>query len=248
MFGYEYIDKMAGHSCEVLPLSEINNDDGGPYLQLTRADDATLPAGFLRLWQGDGQHWIDRMIHFRLQSDPVDTQLFFLFGRSDSAMPHFHAQVVQFAPDACVYNADFLPRLDPVEHPDYFTEVFTPLNKPYWKAISDTANICALAPASPAIATYLSDWSIGTGRPTNKAELERVTPQIDAFLDYCLQLGTNLSYTNIDTEATRERNRKHLDIFFSDKLDPRAWKGVYSVIGEEAGKQIKQIFKTDILD
>jgi len=180
------------------------------------------------------------------QSNALDTQLFFLFGRSDTCMPHFHAQVVQFAPEACVFNADYLPRLDPVDHPEYFTEVFAPITKPYWKAINDTDNICALAPANPAIAAYLSPWSIGCGRPTTRAELDRVAPQIDAFLAHYLTLAGQLAYQGPDAGSLRERDHHHLDLFFADQLDPRAWKGVYGVIGEDIGHRIKDIVKSEL--
>ena len=231
-----------------MAFTERTGDTGGPRMTLTNAHDAEIPAGFLRLWIAADDSHIDRMIHFRLQSDPVDTQLFFLFGRSDSVMPHFHAQVVQFSADACVFNADWLPRLDPIEHPDYYTTVFNPLNKAYWKAINDRNNLCALAPANPAIAVFLSPWSIGVGRPTDKAELDRVAPNILEFLDHGLKLAHELQFPPPDREYLRQRDQKHLDCFFADTLDPRAWKGVYHVIGEEAGQRAKQIFKTSLRD
>ena len=246
MFGFEYITNLIGRTLASQALEELENDSGGPFMPLSRSDDPSTGAGALRLWRGTGDSLIDRMVHFRLISDPVDTQLFFLFGRSDSCLPHFHAQVVQFGPDACVFNADFLPRLDPVDHPGYFTEVFAPINKPYWKAINDTQNICALAPANPAIAAYLSPWSIGCGRPTTRTELDRVAPQIDAFLTHYLDLAGRLAYRGPDTDTLRDRDRRHLDLFFADQLDPRAWKGVYGVIGEDVGRRVKDIFKSEL--
>ena len=245
-FGLSFIEKLIERSKASVAFTEINDEAGGARMTLSNVNDTDSPAGFLRLWVAeDGSH-IDRMIHFRLQSDPVDTQLFFLFGRSDSVMPHFHAQVVQFSPEACVFNADWLPRLDPIEHPDYYAAVFGPITKAYWKAINDHNNICALAPANPAIAVFLSPWSIGVGRPTDKAELDRVSPNILAFHDHCLRLSHELAYPAPDKGYLKQRDKKHLDIFFDDKLDPRAWKGVYNVIGEKTGQQIKQIFKTDL--
>ena len=211
-------------------------------------NDEAQTAGTLRLWRAADDSLIDRMVHFRLTSAPVDTQLFFLFGRTTTPMPHFHGQVVQFAPDACVFNADFLPRLDIVDHPGYFEEVFSPLSKPYWKAINDTDNICALAPASPMIAAYLSPWTIGCGRPTNRAELERVGPQIETFVDHYLKLAGELTYTDVDAAVLQSRDRRHLERFFADELDPRAWKGVYDVIGQDAGHQVKTIFRTPLRD
>lgn len=246
MFGFDFVNSLIDRTLSSQAPEELGGEAGGPFMALSRADDPSADAGTVRLWRGTADSLIDRMIHFRLRSDPVDTQLFFLFGRRESPMPHFHAQVVQFGPDACVFNADFLPRLDPVDHPDYFTEVFAPITKPYWKAINDKNNICALAPANPAIAAYLSPWSIGCGRPTNRAELDRVAPLIDAFLTHYLDLAGRLAYTGSSAEQLRDRDRRHLDLFFADRLDPRAWKGVYSVIGEDVGRRIKDIFTTQL--
>jgi hypothetical protein len=247
-FGLSFIETMIERTQAGAAFIEINDEGGGARMTLSNINDVSAPAGFLRLWAADaeGDSQFDRMIHFRLQSDPVDTQLFFLFGRSDSVMPHFHAQVVQFSPDACVFNAEWLPRLDPVDHPDYYTQVFSPINKPYWKAINDRNNVCSLAPANPSIAVFLSPWSIGVGRPTDKAELDRVGPNILEFHDHCLSLSRNLTYPAPDRAYLRQRDKKHLDRFFDDELDPRAWKGVYNVIGEESGQQAKQIFKTSL--
>ena len=243
-FGLEFIDGLVDRSCAAVAFDERTGDDGGPLRSLVRADDPQSGAGCVRLWGAAGR--IDRMIHVRLLAEPVDTQLLFLFGRSDTAMPHFHAQVVQFAPDQCVFNADFLPRLDPVDHPDYWESVFRPLSNPYWRAVNDTNNVCALAPANPFIAAYLSPWSIGVGRPTDRGELERVAPQIYAFLDHYLALAGSLDYDVDDGDALRERDARHLESFFADRLDPRAWKGVYGLIGQEAGHQLKELLKTPL--
>ncbi len=245
-FGLAFVRGLIDRSLTRIEFVERTGDDDGPFLSLSHIDDSAKNAGYLRLWSGVDDSLVDRMIHFRLQSDPVDTQLFFLFGRPKSVMPHFHAQVVQFAPDACVFNADWLPRLDPVEHPDYYSEVFSPLTKDYWKAINNRDNLCALAPANPAIAAFLSPWSIGVGRPTTKDELDRVDPQITAFHEHCLNLAHDLRYKGPAGQKMVERDRKHLDCFFDDALDPRAWKGVYGVIGESLGQKAKQIFKTAI--
>jgi hypothetical protein len=245
-FGNEFVRDLIDRAISGVSLVEVPGADGGPHLTIDSVADASVEAGWLRLWRGDGATKVDRMIHFRLTSGPVDTQLFFLFGRPESVMPHFHAQVVQFSPEACVFNADWMPRLDPVDHPEYFTEVFKPITKAYWKAINNRDNICALAPANPAIAAYLAPWSIGTGRPTTRQELDEVGPNIVAFLDHYLDLAAHIAYTGPDPKALRARDQKHLQAFFADELDPRAWKGVYGVIGEAAGQQVKEIFKTPL--
>lgn len=209
-------------------------------MRLRAADVPHADAGFVRLWSAGPDSLADRMLHFRLCAGPVDTQLFFLFGRAHSVMPHFHAQVVQFSAEACVFNADFLPRLDPVDYPDYFRQVFTPLNMPYWKAINDYRNVCSHAPGNPAIATYLSHWSIGTSRPATASELTKVTPSIHDYLAHWLDLAKTLHFDAPDAEVLRRRDAKHLDCFLDESLDPRAWKGVYTVVGKEIGQQIRK--------
>ncbi|MFQ5634308.1 MAG: hypothetical protein ACE5G3_03120 [Gammaproteobacteria bacterium] len=245
-FGFKFIEDLVARAGAVIDFDERRGEDGGPRLALTRAGDPSADAGFLRLWAGASPSLVDRMIHVRLRAAPVDTQLLFLFGRSETAMPHLHAQVVEFGADACIFNTDFLPRLDPVEHPDYYTQVFGPLSKPYWRAVNDRDNACSLAPANPAMAAYLSPWSIGVARPTGRAELDRVAPQIHAFFDHYLALGVDLEYAPGDAGELRDRDRRHLEIFFSDRLDPRAWKGVYSILGETAGREIKEILRTSL--
>ncbi len=243
-FGLAFIQGLVDSAAGTLDLQERCGSAGGPYLDLVAAEDTSQSAGYLRLWSGVQP--IDRMIHVRLQGDPVDTQLFFLFGRRDSVMPHFHGQVVQFAPDACVYNADLLPRLDPVDHPAYYESVFGPITKAYWQATQNSDNACASAPGNPAIAAYLSPWSIGAGRPTNAAELNRVGPQIQAYLDHYLALTKKLDYPAPDAKLLRDRDQRHLNCFFAEHLDRRAWKGVYSLVGENQGHDIREVLMTEL--
>jgi hypothetical protein len=239
-FSLPFVEDLVARSLAGLKFSERTGGVGKPFMQLRAIAAPHADAGFVRLWIAEPGSLADRMLHFRLRAGPVDTQLFFLFGRTDSVMPHFHAQVVQFSPEACVFNADFLPRLDPVDYPDYFRRVFTPLNMPYWKAINDYRNVCSHAPGNPAIATYLSHWSIGTSRPATASELAKVTPSIHGYLAHWLELAKTLRFDGPDPEVLRRRDAKHLDCFLDEELDPRAWKGVYSVVGEEVGQQIRQ--------
>lgn len=245
-FGFEFISGLVARCTSQLPCEERTGADGAPLLQLTAAEDADQPAGFLRLWAGSER--VDRMIHIRLAGDPADTQLFFLFGTAASVMPHFHGQVVQFGADRCVYNADLLPRLDPIDHPDYFDAVFGPITKAYWRATQNADNACASAPANPAIAAYLSPWSIGVGRPTDRAELERVGEQIHVYLDHWLDLVNTLDYPPPGPAEMSERNRRHLEGFFSERLDPRAWKGVYRLVGTDQGQEMRRILMNNLSD
>ena len=243
-FGFAFIQDLASRCEAELDLEERNGADGGPLLSFRGVEDPDWDAGFVRLWAGSGN--VDRMIHARLRGDPADTQLFFLFARPETVVPHFHGQTVQFAPDACIYNADLIPRLDPVDHPDYFQQVFGPITMDYWKATQSKENACASAPGNPAISAYLSPWSIGAGRPTNRAELERVGPQIEAYLDHWISLSRSLDYPSPDPEALVARDRRHLACFFDEELDRRAWKGVYSLLGQPQGQALRSVLMDNL--
>jgi hypothetical protein len=239
-FSLPFVNDLVARSVAALPgFSECTGQAGGPLMLLKAADAPHADAGFLRLWRAGPRCLADRMLHFRLCAGPVDTQLFFLFGRADSVMPHLHVQIVQFSAEACVFNADFLPRLDAVDYPQYFRQIFAPLNKPYWKATNDYQNVCSHAPGNPAIATYLSHWSIGTSRPATATELAKVTPSIHDYLTHWLELAGTLRFEGPDGTLLRQRDARHLECFLDESLDPRAWKGVYTVVGKEVGQQIR---------
>ena len=90
-------------------------DADNPHMQLHPADNPEASAGYVRFWEAPADSSLDRMLHMRLIAGPVETQLIFIFGRADTSMPHFHTQAVQFPPAGCVYNADLIPRVDPVD-------------------------------------------------------------------------------------------------------------------------------------
>jgi hypothetical protein len=241
--GYLFINGLIEQTLAHTAMTELPGTDGGSYMSLAALDDAD--AGYLRLWQGTAASPIDRMVHVRLLAGPVQTQLLFLFGKDDSPLPHFHAQAVEFPPDGCVYNIDLMPRLDAIEHPAYFTEVFSALTKSYLKATSKPENSCSKALMNPAIAAYLSPWGIVSHR-TDTAELSRVQPLLESYLTHYLYLSDSLNYSHASAEQLQTRSQKHLERFFDDDLDPRAWRGVYNVIGEDAGFKIKHILKQSL--
>jgi hypothetical protein len=244
-FAAQAMERWIARTVAALGAAEQAGADG-PLLPLRQVTDKATPAGHVRRWALPAGP-ADRVVHFRLLSAPVDTQLLFLFGRPDTAMPHLHLQVVQFGEDACVYNVDWLPRLDPVDAPDYYTRLFRPLDKPYWRITGDAQNTCSRAPANPAIALYLSPWSFGANRPTNRAELERAGPAIETYLEHWLALASGtLDYPAPPDLDLRARDGRHLAQFFSEDLDPRAWKGVYRVIGEEAGREVRRLLMTPL--
>jgi hypothetical protein len=246
LFALDFCTALLARAGAHSALLEHLSESGGPFLSFRDVEDDSN-AGYLRLWSmPDREAKIDRLIHCRLCKPPVDTHLLFIFGDPGSAVPHFHAQVVQFSPDACVYNADIIPRLDPVDHPEYFRAVYGPVTTAYWRATSDRQNICALASANPAVTLYLSPWGITAGRPTTRDELLRVTPSILAYLDHCLSLARMLPYPAPAAGLMRARDRRHLDLLHSEKTDPRAWKGVVRIVGADPAARIRDILSVPI--
>lgn len=240
-FAESFVAGLAARCIADCDLREECSAGSAPRMSFLAAEDGNAGAGYLRLWRAAPESPWDRMIHARLTAESVDTNLFFLFARASGILPHFHGQVVQFGGDQCVYNADLLPRLDPVDHPGYFRAVFEPLNRPYWEATQRPENAAASAPGNPAIAAYLSPWSIGAGRPAPREELDRVTPQVHAYLDHCLSLAHSLDYPAPDPELMIARDRRHLASFFDERLDRRAWKGVYRILGDDQGRAMREI-------
>lgn len=238
------IDSVIAELVAATDLREIHSSGAEPYLPLTFAEAPEQSAGSVRLWQAADDSPLDRMVHMRLAAGPVLTQLLFVFGRADNCMPHIHLQTVEFPPDGCVYNVDILPRLDPVTHPSWFKKIYNGLRRPYRAAVSDAANSCAQAPANPALAFYMSPYGIASGR-TDHAELERVEPQIRAYVAHYLKLAATHwpAPEGVDTVG---RDKQYLQLFFGDSLDPRAWHGVYKVIGEARGKVIKQVLRNPL--
>ena len=246
-FSLTYIQRLIDRFLSLEGWEELKQTDETPWMSLSLVDGAEGSAGFVRVWRGPENTELDRMVHMRLIAGPVETQLLFVFGRSTTSLPHLHAQIVQFPPDGCVYNMDYLPRLDPVEFPGWFGKVFSDLRRPYRKATADSSNSCAQAPANPALAAYMSPWGIASGR-SNLEELEKVWDSLEAYVDHYLELVGQSDWQECSGDALSNRDRKHLEIFFADEMDPRAWNGVYKIIGEEPGKAIKAAFATPLRD
>jgi hypothetical protein len=243
-FSCTYANGWINRILEIGEWSELLCTDGSYYQVLSNAETG-VDAGYVRLWRAPAESSLNRMIHMRLIAGPVETHLLFVFGEPTSSLPHLHAQVVQFPPDGCVYNIDLLPRLDPVDHPEWFTRVMNPLRRAYRKATGDSNNSCAQAPANPALAVYMSPWGIASGR-ADFDELQRVTPSIDEYLEHYCRLAGEDNWDVADQQAMRDRDQRHLELFFADELDPRAWNGVYRIIGEKSGHAVKRAFMTPL--
>lgn len=242
-YSLEFIERLIDKSLAAVGWQELHGADDRPYMELSFAEDPAQSAGYVRVWEAPGSP-LDRMVHMRLQAGPVETQLLFLFGRPETCMPHLHTQVVQFPPDGYVYNIDLIPRVDPVDHPEWFDKVFGPLRRPYKKAVSNRENSCAQAPANPALAVFMSPYGIGSAQ-TDRAELDRVEPSIVAYMDHYLMLAAE-QWDATDPAVQADRDRRHMERFFADELDPRAWNGVYRIIGEDAGRAVKALLQSPL--
>ena len=91
----------------------------------------------------------------------------------------------------------------------------------------------------------MSPWGIASGR-ADLEEFERVKPCMDEYLEHYLELAADPLWQVEDPATLADRDRRHLDIFFGDELDPRAWNGVYKVVGEDIGKAVKGLFKSPL--
>jgi hypothetical protein len=246
-FSLVFIESLIERVLSGADWTELTGEDDGPFRPLVALDPAGESAGYMRVWRGPANLPVDRMIHMRLLAGPVETQLLFIFGRAATSMPHLHAQAVQFPPDGCVYNVDFLARLDPVDHPEWFTRVFSALRRPYRQATADRENTCDQAPANPALALFMTPWGIASGR-TTEAELQRVMPSIEAYVDHYVALMQQTDWEAPAGVDLVQRDRRHLRLFFDDELDPRAWNGVYRIIGEDKGRAVKALFQAQLGD
>ena len=244
-FSLRFVDSVIDEILTAAEWQEQRNVDAGPLLPLTLQDHPAQSAGYVRLWKALGASPLDRMVHMRLIAGPVETQLLFVFGRAENCMPHLHLQVVQFPPAGCVYNVDLLPRLDAVEFPDWFSRVFSGLRRAYGQATGNPENSCAQAPANPALAVYMSPWGIASGR-SDQAELDRLEPQLRAYVAHYLALAAEPGWEAPDGVDCARRDAQYLKLFFADELDPRAWHGVYKVVGQARGGVIKSLLRTPL--
>jgi hypothetical protein len=232
------IDRAMATGC----FSEVHDPAGGPNsprLSLHVDGDTSQSAGWLRYWTGTESSPFDRMVCLHLVAGPALTQLLFVFGRPENTFPHMHAQVVGF-PGGLVYNVDLLPRVDAIDDFAWFERVFAPLRRPYRRAVSNSANSCAQAPANPLLATLMSPWGIASQR-TNAEEFARVEPQLREYIEHYFSLCDGGDWAAADPAGQAQRDTRHLSLFFSDELDPRAWNGVYKIVGTETGHTIKQL-------
>ena len=68
-------------------------------------------------------------------------------------------------------------------------------------------------------------------------------PAIDSYLQHYLALAAEQSWDSDTPADIAARDARHMELFFSDELDPRAWNGVYRIVGEDIGRQIKNLIQ-----
>ena len=244
-FDQEYMDELLERSQSAISLLE-DRPEGGAYLPLTSVGNDGADAGELRLWRAETGP-VERMTYVRLLGGPVTTHLFFLNGRADQLMPHFHAQIISFPNEKCVFNTDLIGRLDPVNNPEHYQRVFHPLDKVYREATGNHQYTCASAPGNPALSVYLSPWGIGSGF-ADVAEFQQIRPALLKYLEHYLSLAGESGWEPTPDTDVVSRDFRHQELLLSDELDPRAWQGVYRIVGIESGHAIKKILASGRLD
>lgn len=234
---------------EKLGLRRIESADGKPYLTLYSPDDPSQQAGFVEVLAGDDSHAVDRVLHIWLGGPGarVDTNLFWLFAKSDSALPHYHAQAVHMPGDLFVYNFDLMPRVDLAVNEPYWKQVFSPLDEAHSKFVRDPAKVATRLPMPPGTGIYMSPWGIAAMRAP-QSELEAATVLWTQYLDRCLDLAHAKLDTDADAASLLKRDRALVAAHTSDEIDPRGWAGVARAAGTAATQRIKELMRGPLAD
>lgn len=248
-FAYETIRALFDRAQRKLNLKRVTGANGGPYLSLTSPNDPTQTSGFVEVLAGDSSHAVDRVLHIWLGGPGarVDTNLFWLFGKTDSALPHYHAQAVHMPGDMFVYNFDLMPRVDLAVNEAYWKQVFGPIDALHTKLTRDPARAQTRLPMPPTTGVYMSPWSVVAMRAP-QTELEGVAPVMTAYLDRCLDLATTMLETDADAATLRRRDRALVAAHTSEEIDPRGWGGVERAAGKDAAERIKQLMRGPLAD
>lgn len=248
-FALDSIRALTARAESKVALRRLHGPDGGPYLTLHSPQDPTQKAGWVDVLAGDDSHAVDRVIHIWLggPGSRVDTNLFWLFGKSDSALPHYHAQAVHMPGDLFVYNFDLMPRVDLAVNERYWKQVFGPLEETHSKLMRDPTRAATRLPIPPTTAIHMSPWGIAAMRAP-ASELEAILPVWTMYLDRCLDLAQQTLDTDADAATLLRRDRALVAAHTSDEIDPRGWAGVTRAVGPEATERIKTLMRGPLAD
>ncbi len=248
-FALEATRALTARAQTKVTLRRVTASDDGPYLTLYSPNDPALEAGFVEVFVGDGSHAVDRVLHIWLggKGARVDTNLFWLFAKSDSALPHYHAQAVQMPGDLFVYNFDLMPRVDLAVNEPYWKQVFAPLDEAHSKFVRDPAKAATRLPMPPSTGIYMSPWGIAAMRAP-QSELEAAIPLWTQYLDRCLDLAHVKLDTDADAASLVRRDRALVAAHTNEDIDPRGWAGVTRAVGAAATQRIKELMRGPLAD
>lgn len=248
-FALEATRALSHHAQSKAALRRIAGTDDGPYLTLRSPNDPTQVTGWVEVLAGDGAHAIDRVLHIWLggKGARVDTNLFWLFAKTESALPHYHAQAVHMPGDVYVYNFDLMPRVDLAVNEPYWKQVFGPLEEAHSKFVRNPERASTRFPIPPTTGIHMSPWGIA-GFRAPQSELEAAVPLWTMYLDRCLDLATTMLETDADAATLKRRDRALVRAHTSEEIDPRGWGGVTRAAGVEATERIKALMRGPLAD
>jgi len=243
-FAFEVTRALIQHANSKIALRRVAGPDDGPYLKLRSPNDASQVTGFVEVLAGDGSHAVDRVLHiwFGGKAARVDTNLFWLFSKTESALPHYHAQAVHMPGDLYVYNFDLMPRVDLAVNEPYWKRVFGPLEDAHARFVRNPERAATRFPIPPSTGIHMSPWGIA-GFHAPRAELEAAIPLWTMYLDRCLDLSTTRLEVDADVATLKRRDRALVAAHTSEEIDPRGWGGVARACGVEATERIKALMR-----
>ena len=231
----DIMDALVGCCLERAPL------EAQPTTPLPAAAAPDQQAGEIALWAGSCGASLDRLVRIRLSAGPVETQMLWLFGVEDSAVPHYHAQLVSMPGGRFVHNVDLLPRVDLALHPDYTAEVFAPLTQPRAELVGNAEFACSRGGVPPSMAVFLSPWGV-LGAGASLAEVEQARALFQRYLEHVLDLAQGMK----SAPGAQELQARHAALVAAhtnEDLDKRAWGGTRRMVGDDGVQAIQRALR-----
>jgi len=235
-------DKTLNAIVDSLGLTEVHDEDGGPYMSLeSHAPMAQGNVGNVRLFKGDGLH---HMVTCSISVPQIflDSHMLFAMGKSDTGLPHFTLDSVK-AGDINSFHLDLVQRLDLGSNLDYMNEVYLPLTE----TTEEAKAIEGLTPAqiSPRQYAIMSPWMLV--QRANDEAFSKIDPYVEAYLNHWLSLIENgiseKALAGVSKEELIKRDARNKAIIFDPEIDP-VWGRIQMLIGEEAVEQLRNLLKS----
>lgn len=217
-------------------LTEMLDEEGGPFIRLKLRFPPHLEAGFMRIWQTPEGCVIDRLYHIYVGGNGNDVNLMYAMTRADSPVPHFFLHYNVNPPDVWSYHVDLPGKVDGVMYPDYWEQAFSPLS-----AISEKKKFKAIPTRriQSDRRQYLSTWGF-YGKEIDEPEYRLIRDEVvPVYLQQFFDLVDNFSYTTVDRDYLIERGRKQMDILLKREMDLSGWGRLESLFGREAGDLLR---------